>query len=174
MSEQCFILVPVNAEYMPSPEQIEAARCYWNEISPTREGEELSRKATPRLRNASEIERVTCGACGTVLTVGMNPSPSDSTPSAWWSELMFVVEYNLAEGMPAMPCCSVEPNVDALLDSSQPKAVLSRFALGLREPSFNPFVELQPWEGRGNLLDVHLRRFQQILGCELKQLWQRA
>lgn len=124
MSEQCFTLVPAESRYVPAPAQIENALRYWQEISPVREAEELSLKEHPLLRNAGEIETITCPFCGTELNVSFHPLSSEDSHAAWWSEFVFFQEIPLLEATPRMPCCGMESETDSVLSNCRPQGTL--------------------------------------------------
>jgi hypothetical protein len=149
MSESWIYLIPDDPHFVPEPTRQELARRRFIEAVPEAEQVELSINEKVQFRDCGDnFERILCPSCRAEISI------------SWWHECMdedFSDQGFKVAGY-ATPCCgSITTMHDLAYEWPQG---LYRFSLGVRGGNF------------GVLGDGEKRKFEEILGCKLRVIYQ--
>ena len=150
MSDHWIGIIPKNPKFVPSESAIAQAEAFMKQIAP--EAEEISSEVSNRIRFrdcGANLESIRCPVCNAELSMD------------WWSEQMGDEDgWNEKFELPSLhlPCGH---HVEALNDLSYYfDQGFSRYLLD----TMNPNV--------GRLEDGQIKRFEEILGCKVKIIYQ--
>ena len=167
MSERAFYLVPSDPYYLPDEGRRAQFLDFFKEVSPlpNANGEYCCDVyERPHPIDAGEgFEAVICPSCDNKLA--LYDDDGWTSNNDWWQAAL----HGPRDAMVTTPCCGAKARVADLRFYAD--GAFASFAVGALEPSDSDF-----WEDEdrpyGYLKAETLRRFEEIQGCSVLQIWE--
>ncbi len=167
MSEYAFYLAPSDPYFLPDEEGRAKFLALFRTVSPLPNGNgdydcRVYERPTP-IHAGAGFEALLCPQChGRVV---LFDEDGDTPHSEWWKAALAGPRDATVE----LPCCGGSVRlVDIRFDAP---GGFARFAVGALEPGFSDFW-VDGGDNFGSLTDEALKRFEEIVGCPVLQIWE--
>ena len=171
MAEKEFFLIPADPLFVPTEDAQKKALAYFQEAIPMSEGgcHGYSTEHTELVDAGCAFEDVICPQCDQHLPIYGSEESCDT--EGWWDSIQEnEMKNNPDTAVIKMPCCKADVKLINLKFNGD--GAFAKFVLKAYEPSSNALWETEDaayeW---GFLAQSTLEKFEQIVGCKMKQIW---
>jgi hypothetical protein len=147
VSDNVLIFIPTDPHYIPEPSAQQEARNLLRSFAP--DADEVKAQTTDEVElvfTGTNLERILCPVCGTLLDWG------------WWSDALDTAysATRFTNLLVTLPCCGAAHSLNDL--RYEWPTGFTRFRLEARNPNKRD-------------ADAVLPALERILGCQLRQMW---